>query len=182
VAAAEGVARSYAKAVFALAQERGQAETVARELDLAADLFAREPELGAFLSRPWVTAAAKRDVAAEVAARLEVVPLTRDALALVAAHGRAEHLRSIAAAYRELADAAAGRVRARVRTAAPLTDGERAGLAGRLSRVVGGRQVVLEEVVDPALLGGFVAEIGSLRVDGSLDGQLARLRERLVRG
>jgi len=36
--------------------------------------------------------------------------------------------------------------------------------------------------VDGALLGGFVAEIGSLLVDGSLDGQLAALRERLVRG
>ena len=37
-------------------------------------------------------------------------------------------------------------------------------------------------VVDRELLGGFVAEIGSVLVDGSLDGQLARMRERLARG
>ena len=182
MAAAEGVARSYAKAVFALAQERGQADAVARELDAAAEVFVREPELRAFLSRPWVTTTVKHDAAAEIAARLEVGPLTRDLLALVAAHGRAEHLPSIAAAYRELVDGAARRVRARVRTAIPLADPERTALAGGLSRVLGGQQVVLEEAVDPALLGGFVAEIGSLLVDGSLDGQLARLRERLVRG
>jgi F0F1-type ATP synthase delta subunit len=42
--------------------------------------------------------------------------------------------------------------------------------------------VLVEEVVDKNLLGGFVAEIGSLVVDGSLDGQLARMRERLVKG
>jgi F0F1-type ATP synthase delta subunit len=36
--------------------------------------------------------------------------------------------------------------------------------------------------MDPNLLGGFVANVGSLILDGSLDGQLARLRERLVRG
>jgi len=40
----------------------------------------------------------------------------------------------------------------------------------------------LEEIVDRELLGGFVAEIGSVLVDGSLDGQLARVRERLVKG
>jgi len=182
VAVAERVDRSYAKALFALAQERGRADTVLRELAAAADLFAREPELRAFLSRPWVTTTVKRDAAAEVAARLEVAPLTRDFLARVAAHGRAERLPSIAAAYLELVDDAAGRVSARVRTATPLTADERAALAGRLSRVTGGKQVVLEEAVDGALLGGFVAEIGSLLVDGSLDGQLARLRERLVKG
>jgi F0F1-type ATP synthase delta subunit len=41
---------------------------------------------------------------------------------------------------------------------------------------------VLEEVADRELLGGFVAEVGSLLVDGSLDGQLARLRDRLEHG
>jgi len=177
-----GVDRSYAKALFSLAQELAQADAVGRGLDAAAALFANEPALRAVFGRPWITGAVKRNAAAEVAARLEVVPLTRDFLALVAAHGRVERLPGIAAAYRELVDAAAGRVRARVRTATPLADGEREALAGRLSRVLGGKQVMLEDAVDQALLGGFVAEIGSLRVDGSLDGQLARLRERLVRG
>jgi F0F1-type ATP synthase delta subunit len=40
--------------------------------------------------------------------------------------------------------------------------------------------VVLEEVADRELLGGFVAEVGSLLVDGSLDGQLARMHRRLA--
>ena len=108
--------------------------------------------------------------------------LARDFLALVAAQGRVDHLETITAAYRELDDEAAGRVRARVRTAVPLSEAERSALAGRLGRVVGGKQVVLEEVADRELLGGFVAEVGSLLVDGSLDGQLARLRHRLEHG
>jgi F-type H+-transporting ATPase subunit delta len=181
-AVVEGVDRSYAKALFALAQERGQADAVARELGVAAEVFAREPELRAFLGRPWVTATVKRNTAAEVAARLEVGTLTRDFLALVAANGRAERVPGMAVAYRELVDDAAGRVRARVRAPVTLGDGERTALASRLSRVLGGKQVVLEEAVEGALLGGFVAEIGSLLVDGSIDGQLARLRERLARG
>jgi F-type H+-transporting ATPase subunit delta len=182
VRASPGVGRSYAKALFELARERDQADAIARELDTVVDFLGREAELQAFFSRPWIAPAAKRSAAAEVATRLEVSPLTRDFLALVAGQGRAEHLGAIVAAYRKLMDVAAGRVRARVRTAVPLSEGERASLAQRLGRALDGKQVVLEEIVDRELLGGFVAEIGSVLVDGSLDGQLARMRERLVKG
>jgi len=182
VKASPGVGRSYAKALFELARERNQVDVIARELDAIAEQFAREPELRAFFARPWVTASTKRGAAAEIATRLQVSTLARDFLALVAAQGRADHLETIAAAYRELHDEAEGRVRARVRSAVPLSEAERAALAGRLSRALGGKHVMLEDVTDRELLGGFVAEVGSLLVDGSLDGQLARLHRRLAQG
>jgi len=182
VKASPAVGRSYAKALFGLALERNQVDVIARELDAIAEEFARAPALRAFFARPWVTSSAKRGVAAEIATRLQVSTLARDFLALVAAKGRADHLEAIVAAYRELHDEAAGRVRARVRSSVPLSEAERAALAGRLSRALGGKHVVLEAVADRALLGGFVAEVGSLLVDGSLDGQLARLHQRLAQG
>ncbi|HZW74718.1 MAG TPA: ATP synthase F1 subunit delta [Caldimonas sp.] len=178
--ASPGVARSYGKALFELARERNQVDVIARELDAVAAQFASNPELHAFFARPWVTTAAKRGVAAEVAGRLKVSKLTQDFLALVAAQGRADHLEAIVAAFRELQDEAANRVRARVRAAVPLSDAERLALTGKLSRALGGKTVVLEEVADRELLGGFVAEVGSLLVDGSLDGQLARMHHRLA--
>jgi F-type H+-transporting ATPase subunit delta len=182
VKASAGVGRSYAKALFELARERNQVEAIARDLATVGELFARDAELRAFFARPWVASSAKRAAAAEIAVRLEVSTLARDFLALVAAQGRVDHLDAIITAYRELDDEAAGRVRARVRTSVPLSEAERSSLAGRLGRVLGGKQVVLEEVADRELLGGFVAEVGSLLVDGSLDGQLARLRDRLEHG
>jgi F-type H+-transporting ATPase subunit delta len=182
VKASAGVGRSYAKALFELARERSQSDVVARELDTVAELFAGQAELRAFFARPWVAASAKRAAATEVATRLQVSALTRDFLALVAAQGRIDHLDTIIAAFRELQDQAEGRVRARVRTAQPLSAAERTALAGRLGRVLGGKHVVLEEVADRELLGGFVAEVGSLLLDASLDGQLARMRQRLVHG
>lgn len=180
--ASPGVARSYAKALFELARERNQVDAIAGDLHAIKEQLATNADLRAFFARPWVASAAKRAAAAEIASRLGVSPLARDFLALVAAQGRVDHLETITAAYRELEDEAAGRVRARVRTAVPLSDAERSALAGRLGRVLGGKQVVLEEVADRELLGGFVAEVASLLVDGSLDGQLARLRDRLVHG
>jgi F-type H+-transporting ATPase subunit delta len=145
-------------------------------------LIGEDGELATVLSQPWVTPANKRKLAEELGQRLELSKLGRDVLALVAAHGRADHLRAIAMAYRGMLDAANGRVRARVRTAVPLTDGDRTALTAKLSSALESKQVVLDEVTDRSLLGGFVAEIGSLIVDGSLDGQLARLRQQLARG
>jgi F-type H+-transporting ATPase subunit delta len=175
------VAKSYAKAVFELARERNQVEAVGRELDALAAVMTEQPQLLAFLSRPWVAASAKRGAAGEMAARLALAPLTRDVLALIAARNRADHLAAIAAAYRALDDEAQGRVRVQLRTAVALTDAEREQLSARLSRMLEGKKLVIEESVNPQLLGGFVAEVGSLILDGSLDTQLDRLRDRLAR-
>lgn len=180
--ASPAVAKSYAKALFELARERRQAEPVQAELERAAAVVADDPALGDVLGRPWISPTHKRALAGEIGQRLQLSPLGRDFLALVAAQGRADHLGAIALVYRDLLDAEQGRVRARVRTAVPLTESDRNALRARLSRALGGKQVIVEEVLDKNLLGGFVAEIGSLIVDGSLNGQLSRLRERLTHG
>jgi F-type H+-transporting ATPase subunit delta len=174
-------ARSYAKALFELAKERGQTETVGRELASVVEVVDGDPALRQFFGQPGVAPAVKRAVADEVAQRLRVSKLTSDFVALVADRGRGDQLADIAEAYREDADAAAGRVRARVRSAVALTETERTALAARLGAAVG-KTVVIQERVDPDLLGGLVAEVGGLVADGSLDGQLARIKERLERG
>jgi F-type H+-transporting ATPase subunit delta len=182
VKASPAVAKSYARALFDLARERGQVEPIESELQRAAALVAGDGELSAVLGRPWIGQAAKRRLAEEIGQRLELSKLGRDFLVLIAGQGRADHLHAIAAAYRDMVDVERGRVRARVRTAVALTASDRSGLATRLGRALGDKQVILEDVVDASLLGGFVAEVGSLIVDGSLNGQISRLRERLVRG
>ncbi len=177
-----GAAKAYAKALFALAKERNQAEAVAGELTGAAALVESDADLREFFGRPGVSAGVKQGVAAELATRLGCSKLTRDFLGFVAGHGRGAELPLMRDAVRDLLDADLGRVRARVRTVVALTDTERQTLSARLGRALGGSQIVLEEILDPNMLGGFVAESGSLIVDGSLDGQLARMRDRLARG
>jgi F-type H+-transporting ATPase subunit delta len=177
--ASPAAVKPYARALYELARERQQTDEVARDLATMVELLARDAELRDFLGRPWVSAAAKRAAAVEVAARLELSPLVRDFIGLAARAGRAQDLGAIAQAYRDMVDEGLGRVRAQVRTRVPLTEGEREAMRARLASVTGARQVVVEEQVDESLLGGFVAEIGTYVVDGSLDGQLARIGERL---
>ena len=178
--AGAGVARRYAKALRGLVTDGRQLEALAEELTRFERLLAGEAALQAVLLRPWVKAATKRSVVLAVAERLELSPLARNFLALIAQRRRLDILAEILAAYRALVDEAAGRVRARVRSAAPLGDATRAALRERLGRKLG-KTVFLDTEVDPTLLGGFVAEVGSQVLDASLAGQLTALRERIRR-
>jgi F-type H+-transporting ATPase subunit delta len=146
------------------------------ELGDAVATFGSVAELGDFFARPWIPAAAKRAVATEVAQRSGLSKLTSDFLALVAERGRTDHLPVIADKYQKFLDDDLDRVRAHVRTAVPLSDGTRDTLAAKLKHALGGRQVVLEEIVDRRMLGGFIVESGGVVLDGSLDGQLERMR------
>jgi F-type H+-transporting ATPase subunit delta len=177
----EAIARRYAKALFLLAREAGVAEAAGRELEATAEIISSHRELADFLLRPWIQGEAKKSVLNAVAEKARCSTLVSNFLALLALRGRMDHLPEVLRAYRQLLDDVLGLARAQVRSAVALTEGERQALSERLSRALG-KQVLVEETVDPTLLGGFVARIGSLVLDGSLNGQIARLRERLVRG
>ena len=179
--AREGTARRYAKALHDLAREASASEAVGRELEQVAAVYAGDEGTRGVLTRPWIKPDDRRAVAAAIAQKAGTRQLVQDFLGLVAERGRADHLAEIVAAYRTLVDAELGRARAQVRTAVALTAAEKQQLSSRLEGALG-RRIILEEQVDPALLGGFIAQVGSLILDGSLDGQLGRLRQRLARG
>jgi F-type H+-transporting ATPase subunit delta len=177
----EGTARRYAKALHAAAAEAGAGESTGRELAAVLEALQSNRQAVDVLARPWIKPADRRAAALALAKQAGCGKLVQDFVALVAARGRLDHLAAIAAAYRDLADADLGQVRAQVTTAVALTDAEKTQLSRHLQAELG-KQIILEESVDTNLLGGFVARVGSLILDGSLDGQLARRRARLVRG
>lgn len=177
----EETARRYAKALYELAHASKETEAVGRELEQVAAVYASDARTHEVLTRPWIKPGDRRAVAAAIAQKVGARKLVQDFLGLVADRGRADHLPEIISAYRLLVDAEHGRARAQVRTAVPFTDAEKQQLATRLERVLG-KRIIVEEQVDSSLLGGFIAQVGSLILDGSLDGQLARMRQRLARG
>ena len=64
----------------------------------------------------------------------------------------------------------------------PLTEEERRLLSTKIGQMRRSQQVVLEEIVDPTMLGGLIVESGGVVLDGSLEGQLARMRHYLATG
>lgn len=179
--AREGTARRYAKALFMAAREAGAAVETSRELGALQEALREHPEVRDILARPWIKPADRRGVAVAVAEKSGAGRLVRDFAGLVAERGRADHLGEIVLAYRALVDDDLGQARAEVRSAVALTEDLKRRLAARLEQILR-KRIIIEERVDNTLLGGFVAQIGSLILDGSLDGQLARMRQRLARG
>ncbi len=90
------------------------------------------------------------------------------------------YLPDLAAAYRERLLAHQNIVRAEVTSAAPLSPEKTKALEDSLSKVTG-KKVELSVSVDPELLGGVVAKIGSTVYDGSVKTQLQRMRQELVK-
>jgi F-type H+-transporting ATPase subunit delta len=96
-------------------------------------------------------------------------------------HRRVAEFASIVEAFEAAMDERLGYVRADVLTAQPLGPQQQAGLEAEISRVAG-KKAKLKYSIDPALIAGAVARIGSTVYDGSVRGQLDRLRLKLAKG
>jgi F-type H+-transporting ATPase subunit delta len=70
-------------------------------------------------------------------------------------------------------------LQAEVVTAVPLPDAQRTALAGALRRAAGS-DLTITEKVDPSIIGGVIARVGSLVFDGSVTRQLERMKQRLL--
>jgi F-type H+-transporting ATPase subunit delta len=167
-------ARRYARALFSLAGEEGRVEAVRAELTALRNLFAESSELQHAVFRPLHPVAERRAVLSDLGARAGASRTVSNFLGYLLDRRRLIDFEAIYEEYGRLADGAAGRVRARVVSAVRLRDDQRE----RLRRALAGRtgkQVELEEGVDPSLLGGAVATVGGVVFDGSLRTQLAQL-------
>lgn len=174
-------ARRYARALFSLAREEGRIEEVRRELDALGALLAENAELEHAILRPLFPSSERRRVLGSVCQRIGSSDTVRRFCSFLVDQRRIIELEAIRAAYGALADEAAGRVRARVVSASPLSDAQRERLRSALAARTG-RELELELEVDASLLGGAVASVGGLVFDGSLRTQLEQLRATLMRG
>ncbi len=169
------IARRYAKALFSLADEQGQVEQWSSGLDALGRALASSPELRDTLTSPLFDKDQRRNVVAALAKSLGFGETATSFLFLLADRDRLAYLPAVIQTFRDLADARLGRVRAKVTSAVPLSAEETRRIAEQLARSQKG-EVIVESSVDPALLGGVVAQVGSLVYDGSVRSQLEELR------
>jgi F-type H+-transporting ATPase subunit delta len=115
-----------------------------------------------------------------IAEALELEREPANLLLLLADRNRLDRTAGVLRAFGELADAHLGRLRARLTSAVPLAPEALDALGGKLSDMTRAT-VILERQVEPALLGGVVAQVGSLVYDGSVRTQLEDLKRSLKR-
>lgn len=174
------IARRYAAALFDVAKKSGQIDRAGDELNAIAQTIAGHTELSKVLITPSVPAHVKKQIVGEVlkAAGTFSPEITRLVL-MLAERDRLGALGDVHAAYAERLLEEKKIVPAEVVTAAPLSDASRAALKTALGAATG-RDVTLTERVDPSIVGGVVARVGSLVFDGSVTRQLDRLRQKLA--
>jgi F-type H+-transporting ATPase subunit delta len=168
--------KRYAQAVFELGLEKNELESWQEDLKNIASLTAEEP-LMAFLENPRVPFDAKKELLQK---RLgSINPLAFHLALLLINKGRLKIIPDILQQYIGLLDAHRGMERAKVIAAIPLSDDDRATISSRLGKVVE-RKVVVEDKIDASIIGGFVARIGDLLIDGSIRQKLESLKRNLV--
>jgi F-type H+-transporting ATPase subunit delta len=172
-------ARRYARALLEVGFESpdGDPAALRRDLEQAASLLESQAELADALSNPALPPEVKRTVVDAVWGAAS--PLLRRLLGMLTDRGRTALLPAIAAAYAQLWNAARGVLPAEATSAVPLSEEQLSSVQRALGRATG-RDVELSAAVDPAVLGGLLVRVGGQVYDGTVQGRLRALRERLT--
>jgi F-type H+-transporting ATPase subunit delta len=170
------LAGRYASALFDLARDQKQIESVGNSLEALSQALVDSKDLAELVESPLVSRDEARKALGAIAPSLGLDPITSNFLAVLANNGRKNQLRPVIRAFRRLAAEHRGETVAEVVTARPLNDDQIAQLKQQL-RTRAGRDVNIDAQVDPSILGGIVVKLGSQRIDASIRTKLNRLAQ-----
>jgi F-type H+-transporting ATPase subunit delta len=176
------VARRYAGALFDVAHKNGSLDRAERQLATFGQLLDGHAELRRVLDTPALAAVKKRAILDALLAKVgeeDIGGEVRQLLRMLADRDRLALFPEIAAGFAERMRQSRRVQRAEITTAVPLPEGQRASLAEALKRAAGS-DLTITEKVDPAIIGGVVARVGSLVFDGSVTRQLEKMRQKML--
>ena len=156
-------------------------QRIEQQLAAFAGLFNQHPMLEKVLLNPAVPVPQKRAAVIALTDRAQALPIVAKLLSLLAERDRLVLVPDLLAQYRERLLDYQNVVRAEVTTATPLETDHARAIEASLARVTG-RTVRVATAVDPAIIGGVVARIGSTIYDGSVIRQVQKMKTSLVEG
>ena len=171
-------ANRYAKALIDVLSAEN-AEAGFEQLQTFAALLENEPDAARILENPTIPADRRNALLGKISDALQFKKPVSNLLNLLVERDRLSLLEEIITAFQKLMDERLGIVRAHVRSARPLDSGQQQEIANKLQAATG-KKVRMDLSVDPTLLGGFVAQVGTTIYDGSLQRQLQSIRNRLI--
>ena len=179
---ASAVANRYAHALVDIIMAPAsplKPEDAVAQLSAVETLIHESQELRTALMTPAIPTSRKRDVMGKLMERTGASTLIRNFVYVIINHRRIALIGDIREALETQLDERLGFVRAQISSAAPLTPALSSGLEARLAGLTG-KKMRLQFSVDPALVGGVVARIGSTVYDGSVRGELQDLGKKLA--
>jgi F-type H+-transporting ATPase subunit delta len=173
------IATRYARALADVVAASGDYRRVLEELQDFERVYRESVELREAFTSPAVALPEKMKVLEAIGQRLLESPVTLNFLRVLLVNYRMPLLEEAVQAYRKITNDRLGVAQVTISSASDLSEAERESVAARF-RELTGKQVELEFRIDRELLGGILAQIGSTVYDGSVRGNLARIREQLM--
>ena len=171
-------ANRYAKALLDVLYPT-TAELGLEQLLKFSGLLSSQEQMRQLLENPTIAADRRKELFRVIAESLSYDKHVHNFLNLLIERNRLDLLSDIVSAYQKLLDEKLGIVRAKVTSAGPLDAAQQKSIAAKLEQVTG-KQVLVELSVDPSLIGGVVARVGSTIYDGSIRQQLQVFKQRLI--
>ena len=175
------LAKRYAKALLTLGREDGNYEQYGEELSQFVAMWNETPEFADAASNPLYARENRKVICSAVVDKMGLSPVFKSLLDLMLEKNRLSIIPDVHTFYQKLLDELSNISRAKVTSAIPLSEEAMESIKGSLEKATGG-SVVIEAEVEPELIGGVVARVGDLVLDGSVRSQLARIKENLIKG
>jgi F-type H+-transporting ATPase subunit delta len=179
--ASRASARRYARALFDVVSKSGDVDTALAELQALGGAISGHADLRRALTSAGVPLGAKQNVMRDVLALQPVSKVVARLVTLIVENDDVDEIEEIVEAFEQRVLELHQVVRAEIISAVPLSPEKIQAIEASLAASAGVR-VVITPRVDPEILGGVVAKVGSRVYDGSIARHLARIRARLVSG
>ena len=173
------VGQRYAKALFSLAEQEQQFESIHDEIQALETIFNDNPKLGPLLTDTTLSGLKKRKLLKLLTQDFST--LMQHFLGLVFDYDRMAEMPYIIAAYEDLYDHQKGIAYAKVTSAVALDEAEIAKISQTFAKREGLNQVIVEPIVDPEIIGGIVLESNNKVIDGSVKHGLDRIKSLLLK-
>ena len=168
-------ARAFADAVF---DGHHDPDKTLREAQAVAELVAGSKDLREVWETPSITAEQKRAVLDAIVARQGISRTVRNFVAVLIDHRRIHFLGPIVKQFELELNQRLGFIEAEITSARELNQADRSALEARMEKLTG-KKVKARYTRDESILGGAVVKIGSTIYDGSVNGQLERIKQAL---
>ncbi len=166
----------YAKAILDIAHSKGVATEVNNDMETIASTIGGNAELTTFIANPTTSIKIKNAAVSEIFAGANGV--TKGLFQLLNENKRFEILGSVASAYNRLFEEMNGMETATVTTAIPMDADLEAKVMAKIL-TFSNKKVNIKNIVDPAIIGGFILRIGDQQYNASVANRLQTLKREL---
>ena len=173
------IADAYAEALVDLAEERGELEAVANDVDGLRKVIDDDPQFGRFIRDLGIGSEDREKVLTSTFGDGKVNGTLLNVMQVMNKKDRLAKLPQMLEAFERLMDRKLGKVEVDVTVATELTSGQLDEVKDRVSRALG-KDAVVHQYVDESILGGMVLRVGDKIIDTSVRKQLDQLKQRLM--